>query len=100
VVTDWNTLPPVLILKEVAPLLRRSIGTIHRHCAAKRMQPPPMSYAAGRYTWSRDVVRAYVERGLSDQPMPRRPVLTVPPAVRVAARADVKATAAALLRGV
>jgi hypothetical protein len=98
-VTDWAALPPVLLLKEVAPLLRRSIGTIHRHCAAKTMQPPPISYAAGRYTWSRDVVRAYVERGLAQQVTTRRPAAMVAPAVCVATRADVKATAAALLRG-
>lgn len=101
--TDWADLPLVLEVKHLAKpdgVLPYAKGTIYAKLQRRKMDPPPISYGPGKKLWGREAVRNWVERHIHTAPQSKRkPLLTVPPAVRVAPAQDVRAVAQALLKG-
>jgi hypothetical protein len=59
-VTDWAALPVALRVTEVCAVLRISERTLRQRLADGTMQPPPIP-GTSPYTWSRDVLRAFIE---------------------------------------
>ena len=97
--TDWTKEDDTLKLARVSQILGWSRTTIYRRLARKEMVPAPISYGDGEYRWRAADVQAFLAARDYSRPAKRPPLLTVPPAVRVASAADVKATAASLLKG-
>lgn len=65
--TSWDDLPLVLDTVALAAVLDLAPKTIWRKCRARTMRPAPIEWARP-YRWSRDAVRAWVERQM---PTPR-----------------------------
>lgn len=59
-ITAWEQLPIVLLVPELALLLRRSPGTILRDCRRGTIEPKP--FAGRPWRWNRDGVRAHLDR--------------------------------------
>ena len=59
-VTSWDQLPLVLLVPEVARVMRRAPGTILRDCRLGTMRPRP--FAVRPYRWHKETLRAFVEQ--------------------------------------
>jgi hypothetical protein len=59
-IREWAKLPLTLRVAEVCGILRISERTLRQRLADGTMQPPPIP-GTSPYTWSRDVLRAFIE---------------------------------------
>lgn len=67
-ITNLDELPVVLTVHEMAPLLRRGLGTIQRDCAAGTFRPKPDLKSP--YRWYRDRVLDYIQHPPAPTPPP------------------------------